>query len=402
MGNCYSDSGAPDTVFDNEGPLTEELRRKMNSFNFNKDIKIRTNEDIFKDYTLVKQLGSGLFSKVYLVTDAEGHKLAMKVIKKKDFQTAETIQKMIIEKEVLKLLDHQNVLKLHRTVQSESRIFFFVEYASKGNLLQLLNLKGRLDINETRYVAAQIYDALYYIHSKGIIYGDLKAENVLIARSGQLKLCDFNLSGTQSILSDTLQGTICYLAPEIVEGKKRTHMSDYWAFGVLVHLLFYRKYPFRCNNQTDLFYNIINRNIDPEPTDIRAPSSLRRFIEDLLTKDVTRRLGRNRDAVMNHPFFSGFDWKNYQRHSSTFRYAEEAEDSDGRTSSASNQPNSDVEDFAKMQLTPTDRVVYNIEGFTYDSVRKDFGAQSEPRRKMKKQDTNDSKTHQLPNPSSHF
>lgn len=377
MGNCYSDPSDGLDIDNLDCEMSDMLKRKMNSINFKNDVKVRTNQEILSGYNIIKPLGSGLFSKVYLATDQNGKKFAVKIVKKQDFQVSETIQKIILEKEILKLVEHPNILKLYRSVQSDSRIYFFLEYASKGNILQLLNIKGRLDANEVRVVSAQIIEAILYIHSKGIIYGDLKAENVLIASNGLIKLCDFNLSGTKSILSDKMQGTICYISPEIIEGKKRTRMSDFWALGVLVHLMFYRRYPFRFNNQTDLFYNIINCNIEPEKNEVKAPSSLRRFIGDLLCREVNKRLGKSLDDFINHPFFAGFNWNGYKRDPESFKFAEKIPESENVDSKSDSKTNSDIDDFINIKMTPTTRPIYNIEGFTYDSGAKDLMGNSE-------------------------
>lgn len=201
------------------------------------------------------------------------------------------MNKILIEKEILRLIDHKNVLKLYKSLQTHSRIYFVLEYASMGNLLNVLNLKKVLSVDEIRVIAAQIIQALLFMHSKGIIYGDLKAENILLNNKGIVKLCDFNLSGTESLLNDTLQGTVCYLAPEVILGKQRTAKSDFWSLGVLVYLLFFRKYPFVNKNQSELFFSIINRNVDFKNKDKKVPISFRQFILDLMIKDPAKRIG---------------------------------------------------------------------------------------------------------------
>jgi len=99
-------------------------------------------------------------------------------------------------------------------------------------------------LSEIKVIAAQIINALFYLHNRGIIYGDLKGENILVNEFGIIKLSDFNLSGTKSILNETLHGTLCYLAPEYFQKKERTEKVDFWALGVLLYFLWYRTYPF--------------------------------------------------------------------------------------------------------------------------------------------------------------
>ena len=370
MGNyfqsCRNTSSKPKYV-----DITNELRAKMESINFqgnkkNESNKLHSKADISKTHKLIKKIGKGLFSKVYLAIDSTGTKVGLKVIAKKNFVAKEAIEKIIIEKEILKILDHKNILKLYRTLQTTTHIYFILEYADKGNLLNLINIKIRLTSDEIRVITAQIIEALLYIHSKGIIYGDLKAENILLNKKGTVKLCDFNLSGTSSLLNDTIQGTVSYIAPEILEGKERTPKSDFWSLGVLVHLMFYRKFPFKNSNQTELFYNVINRNIEPEPRDFKAPRPLRQFICDLLVKNSKRRLGESIKDFTSHPYFQGFDWKNYQNDPRNFEYVSSVPSYDDMERSMTNfSSESEVHIFSNSKDNAN--FLYNIDGFTYEN-----------------------------------
>ena len=128
-------------LFENEQKLTMEFRKTIEDIYFKnvKDKKLRTDKDIMNDYKLLGELGSGYFSNVYLVSDCEGKLYALKVIKKAKFKSKENIQKILVEKLILKALKHENILKLYKTIQSKKNLYFFLEYASKGNLLSILN-----------------------------------------------------------------------------------------------------------------------------------------------------------------------------------------------------------------------------------------------------------------------
>lgn len=153
-------------------------------------------------FNIDKKIGKGLFSKVYSALNEKGQKVALKVISKKNFVRVESIHKIIIEKEIMKILKHVNILKLYRTFQSKSKIYFELEYADLGSLLRIINKKLIFSIQEIQFLAFQIIRGISYMHQKGIVYGDLKAENILINSKGRIKLCDFNLSGTECILAD--------------------------------------------------------------------------------------------------------------------------------------------------------------------------------------------------------
>jgi serine/threonine protein kinase len=159
-----------------------------------------------------------------------------------------------------------------------------------------------LSENEIRIIAAQIIDCLFYMHSKGIIYGDLKAENILISSNGTIKICDFNLSGTCSLLKNDIQGTISYLSPEMINCCERTPKSDFWSLGVLLHLLYYRKYPFQNFKNSNMLVNILNVNIISEPRNRKASYELRSLIYSLLEKDLDLRIGEDKRQFENQSF----------------------------------------------------------------------------------------------------
>ena len=218
-----------------------------------------------------------------------------------------------------------------------------------------------IDEDSIRIIIAQIIEALMYLHNKGIIYGDLKAENILIGNNGTIKLCDFNMSGTASLLNGSLQGTLSYISPEMIRRNKRTHKSDFWSLGVLCHLLFYRRYPFKDGSNTDLMKHIVNRNMIAEPRDRRASKQLRLLIEELLNVDYKKRLGNRIEDFKQHPFFEGFDWYNYFGNKSNFKYAKNYAPSEEDTSNVSHDPM----DSQNTSRSFNDSSNYKIEGFTY-------------------------------------
>lgn len=346
--------------------LTHNLRDKLDAISYNNPSESSTTiekQEILSSYKVVRKIGKGLFSKVYLAIDDKENKVALKVIKKKNFLNKENIQKIIIEKEVLKLVEHPNILKLFRTIQTNSKLVFVLEYAAKGNLINILNQRSHLSEHEIRLLVAQTIEALVHIHSKGIIYGDLKAENILLNDQGVVKLCDFNLSGTSSLLSDAIQGTVNYLAPEIIAGLPRTRKSDFWSLGILVHLLFYRRFPFKSMNQSELFYNIVNKPVDSEEVDRKASPELRSMIIQLLNKNYKQRLGESINDFVSHRFFRKFDWKGYRADLSGMEVIKGTVSFDDIKEEESSDTQNPI--YRRPSL-PNDQFHYNINGFTYD------------------------------------
>ncbi len=250
-------------------------------------------------------------------------------------------------------------------MQSTNYLFFELEYAVHGSLLNILNTKMNLTIDEIRIIVAQIIEAIFYMHSKGIVYGDLKAENILLTRDGLIKLCDFNLSGTSTILSDSFQGTAVYMAPEVIDGSEKTNKSDFWALGILIHLMFYRRYPFERKNRTNLFFNILNGRILPERNK-KAPRSLRDLIIKLLYLRPRDRFGNNIGQFVNHPFFKKFDWENYKVNLKNFSLLKDIKDiinNQSKTEVIKNlQSNKD-----SLFQSQNPNFVYNLKDFSYDA-----------------------------------
>ena len=319
MGNLFVCTSAEETEICQKGlKVTEVLQRKMDMINFEEMPKNRYDQEILSGFNIVREIGFGLFSRVYLARTDCLQCVAIKIVNKKDFARKESIQKMVVERELLKLLKHRNVLRLIRTAQSHKRLYFFLEFCPYGNIRQLAKLRS-LRLSQLRVIAAQIIDALCYIHSEGIIYGDLKAENILLDIKGEIKLCDFNLSGTFKTLHNKVQGTMSYISPEIIEGRPHTHKSDFWALGILLYFLYYGVLPFPESCKIDLFDRITEGTLPEEPYDRKAPDCFKELLEDLLSLDPSKRPS-TKQAFSKHSFFAGFDWEGFRDVPNAFDY----------------------------------------------------------------------------------
>ena len=142
MGNCcrYNQPGEYSN-FDNKDSrmkISQEINRTLDIIEMNKSLKKRNHvipkRKVEDNYKVIKILGTGLFSKVYLVKNKDNRTLAMKVIEKSNFKTRDHIQKILVEKEIMKNINHRNILKLYKTFQTEKNVYFILEYASKGIL----------------------------------------------------------------------------------------------------------------------------------------------------------------------------------------------------------------------------------------------------------------------------
>lgn len=157
--------------------------------NFSKNVNLRS-------IRIICLLGEGSFAKVFFIKKQEADRssyYAMKVLDKTVLQEKDYFSYIKLERQILMSLDHPFILKLHYSFQCKANLYLLVDYEGGGTLFFHLNKKRRFTEQEIIFYAAEIILALEYLHSKKIIYRDLKPENVLLGQDGHIKLADFGL-----------------------------------------------------------------------------------------------------------------------------------------------------------------------------------------------------------------
>ncbi|CAG5101171.1 Similar to RPS6KA5: Ribosomal protein S6 kinase alpha-5 (Gallus gallus) [Cotesia congregata] len=262
-------------------------------------------------FDLLKVLGTGAYGKVFLVrkrTGADSGRLyAMKVLKK-----ASIVQKK-------KTTEHT---KTERQVLEAVRD----NYVNGGELFTHLYQRDHFTEDQVRIYIGEIIIALEHLHKLGIIYRDIKLENILLDREGHIVLTDFGLSKEflpherdNNARAYSFCGTIEYMAPEVVQGGSAGHdiAVDWWSVGVLMYELLTGASPFTVDGQKNNQQEISNRILTTEPPIPKNLSPVvQNLIERLLVKNPRQRLGGGpRDAreIKDHPFFMEapppFNWE---------------------------------------------------------------------------------------------
>lgn len=275
------------------------------------------------DFKLLKVLGTGAYGKVFLVRKLGGtdnNKLyAMKVLKKATIcQKKKTAEHTKTERQVLESIKRSPFLvTMHYAFQTESKLHLILDYVSGGELFTHLYNKEHFTEDEVRIYIAEIIVALEQLHKLGIIYRDIKLENILIDAEGHIVLTDFGLSRElvyENERAHSFCGTIEYMAPEIVKSNQNGHDSsvDWWSVGVLTFELLTGSSPFSSDEpatQTEISKKITN-------TEAVIPDHLSRdakdFIRKLLVKDPRRRLGggsADASELKSHNFFRTINWR---------------------------------------------------------------------------------------------
>jgi len=286
----------------------EEKKRKNTLFSRHKTIKSVE----LDDFQIMKVLGRGTFGKVCLVQYKPTKEYyAMKSLKKDVLLDMDQVQSTILEKKILQSLDHPFLVGMVFCFQTEERIYFIMPFIRGGELFQHLRKEKFFKEDKARFYAASMGIALEYLHKHGIVYRDIKPENILIGEDGYLKLIDFGmakmLKGNEKAMS--FCGTPEYLAPEIITGEGHNRAADWWSYGILLFEMLCGIPPFYCEN-TERMYDLITNAELRFPKRIQLSENAKDLIKKLLIKKQDKRLGVEKgfEEIKSHPFFQGFDF----------------------------------------------------------------------------------------------
>ena len=293
---------------------TSASRNKSNLvLNNNIIISKNINSNPFNDYVVIKDIGSGTYSKVQLVQ----HKInlsirAMKVIKKKKKKGTNQTNEHEVYKEVNLLIkmDHPNIVKIFEFYNGEKEYYLIMEYCEGGELFDKI-VKSNLTEIQCAYIMYQILSAVNYCHKMKIIHRDLKPENILIKKDEdgfyRVKVCDFGTSKAFKI-GDTekqLVGSAYYIAPEVIQ-KKYNLKCDLWSCGVIMFVLLTKKPPFGGRNDAIIMQNIQIGKYKEQLLDEYSPYA-KELVALLLEKNIKKRI--NAEQALNHPWFDVFKCK---------------------------------------------------------------------------------------------
>ncbi|CAN9508434.1 unnamed protein product [Ophioblennius macclurei] len=262
-----------------------------------------------EDFVLHKMLGKGSFGKVFLAElKKSGQFFAVKALKKDVVLMDDDVECTMVERRVLSLAwENPFLTHLYCTFQTKENLFFVMEYLNGGDLMFHIQNCHKFDVHRATFYAAEIICGLQFLHSKGVIYRDLKLDNVLLDSDGHIKIADFGMckeNMQDECRTSTFCGTPDYIAPEILLGQKYNSSVDWWSFGVLLYEMLIGQSPFHGRDEEELFQSI--RTDNPA-----YPSYLSKSAKDILVKLFVRepeeRLGV-KGNIRQHSFFQCFDW----------------------------------------------------------------------------------------------
>lgn len=259
-----------------------------------------------ESFEIVRVLGRGFFGKVMLVAQKDTQELfAIKTVHKMRLLQSQKVHTILAERNIMRRIEHPFIVNLLFAFQSATKFYLGLEYIAGGELLGLMRKTPVMPISQVRLYVAELALAIEHLHRHGIVYRDIKPENILIAPDGHLKLTDFGLSKDISNTKSTgsFCGTAEFMPPEIVEKKFYTFSVDWWALGVLMYEMLFGRNPFHDENRAKMFSKICTRqpvfpgNVDPDVKD---------FIMKLLAKNPADRGSLRK--LKDHPFWNGLNF----------------------------------------------------------------------------------------------
>ncbi|XP_060565585.1 serine/threonine-protein kinase Nek1-like [Ruditapes philippinarum] len=257
------------------------------------------------EFVLEKTLGEGAFGKVYLVKGQDAKQYAMKII---DLRTSPEEEKELAVKEanLLKELNHPNVLQYTDSFESDGALCIVTEFCSNGDLSEFLEKrKGKkLEEDQLREWFRQITCALQYLHRKTIIHRDVKTPNVFLSMSWEVKLGDMGLAKVlerPNAKAVTFCGSPYYMSPEIFSCKPYDSKSDIWALGVIVYEMATLERPFDAMLMHQLVFKIVHGGLPNMPTGYKG--ELTDLLKQIMQKEPEKR--PSADDILQHDYFKG-------------------------------------------------------------------------------------------------
>ena len=266
-----------------------------------------------KKYKVISKIGKGVYGSVFLANNTQLNiMVALKSIDRRIYLLDDSVQETI---EILKLLDHPNIIRMHECILSPKFLYIVNDYCSYGELFS--NKKKPLNEYQLAFIFFQIFSALVYLHNNNIIHRDIKLENILISdieiepktkvKYFHIKMIDFGGAKVfeKSNLENEIFGSNLYIAPEVLK-RKYNEKCDTWSVGVLLHLLLVGRAPFEGGNITDTLNKIRKGKFNTnDEIFLKSSEEVQDLIKQLLEVKVDKRLSAK--EALEHPWFTKFD-----------------------------------------------------------------------------------------------
>jgi serine/threonine protein kinase len=254
-----------------------------------------------KRYQILQEIGRGGMGVVFQAYDKQLHEqVAVKLLSPFLSHDSEALERLKREVSSARRITHPNVIRIHDIGEAGGLHYVSMEFFAGTNLKDYVRQQGALSVMQVHQILLQLCDGLEAAHSQGIVHRDLKSQNVIVNRAGQIKIIDFGLARTAHLDGMTATGLIMgtpeYMAPEQVAGKKVDERADIYALGIMMYELLSGKVPFTGESAIAVGF----KQLKDHPVSLREstpaiPADLERIVMKALEKDPLRRYQTVRD-----------------------------------------------------------------------------------------------------------
>lgn len=268
--------------------------------------KLRSQKGEIKQFSWIRGelIGKGTFGNVYLALNVTtGEMIAVKQVLapervSENAKVPEVIEALRSEVETLKDLDHLNIVQYLGFEKTEKEYNLFLEYVAGGSVASCLRLYGKFEEPLIRFLTLQVLKGLSYLHTKGILHRDMKADNILLDLDGVCKISDFGISKKSNDIyandaAMSMQGTIFWMAPEVVDSREGYSAKvDIWSLGCVVLEMFAGRRPWSNLEAITAMFKIGKAKAAPPiPEDILPSVSMegRNFLDSCFAIDASKR-----------------------------------------------------------------------------------------------------------------
>jgi serine/threonine protein kinase/Flp pilus assembly protein TadD len=243
-------------------------------------------------YKIVEKLGEGGMGVVYKAEDSKLRRdVAIKFLPNYITKSKEERIRFENEAQAAASLNHPNIATIHAIEEADNQIFIVMEYINGPELKEKMGA-GEITLESSLSIIEQVASGLNAAHQKGIVHRDIKSSNIMLTKSGQVKIMDFGLAkvrGTSQITKiGTTIGTAAYMSPEQAQGEKADHRADIWAMGVIFYEMLTGQLPFKGEFEQAIIYSILN--VEPE-----LVTTLKPEIPAKLAQITKKMLSKNKD-----------------------------------------------------------------------------------------------------------
>jgi serine/threonine protein kinase len=255
------------------------------------------------NFKIVEVIGHGGMGVVYKAEEIGTERLAaIKVLPPDLAQDEAALARFRQEAKATSLFRHPHIVQVYDVGEKAGIIYYAMEYVPGRSLSEMIETEGRLEVEEAIGIAADMADALYAVHRRGLIHRDVKSSNILLDAEGQAKLSDFGVSIVSQpakAARGEVMGTAAYIAPERVLGEEATVQSDIYSLGVVLYEMLAGRLPFLADtpqalaqlhlHQVPTPVETFNYQVTPEVSRILKQAMAKRKVERYATAGELRR-----------------------------------------------------------------------------------------------------------------